>query len=188
MVEFGLFTIAQGIANLLAMVCSNPLNEKALQKLRFIVQDVTLPVICVIIFLVLVYLELTMPTWETIYQSTNYQLCNERREHRLRCSRLSLCSRCAFRAGNARRPAALSRIAAAVAPRRDFQSPILKNSVNRAIIHHSELNIVKRLQRTGVRPRGWVKRESGGNPERCRHCVWETLSIVTGKPGRGERR
>lgn len=72
MVEFGLFTIAQGIANLLAMVCSNPLNEKALQKLRFIVQDVTLPVICVIIFLVLVYLELTMPTWETIYQSTNY--------------------------------------------------------------------------------------------------------------------
>lgn len=71
-IEFGLFTIAQGIANLLAIACSNPLNSEKLQKLRFIVQDIILPIICIIIFLIVVYLEFTMPTWKSIYQSTNY--------------------------------------------------------------------------------------------------------------------
>ena len=71
-VEFGFFTIAQGIANLLAIACSNPLNSEKLQKLRFIVQDIILPIICIIIFLIVVYLEFTMPTWKSIYQSTNY--------------------------------------------------------------------------------------------------------------------
>ena len=72
MVEFGLFTIAQGVANLLAVVCSNPLHGRKLQKLRFIIQDVILPVICIIIFFIVVHLELTLPTWEAIYQSTYY--------------------------------------------------------------------------------------------------------------------
>ena len=69
MVEFGLFTIAQGIANLLAIVCSTPLSDSKLQKLWPIVQNVILPIICIIIIFIVLYLELTMPTWKEIYYS-----------------------------------------------------------------------------------------------------------------------
>ena len=68
-VEFGFFTIAQGVANLLAIACSNLLSNGKLQKLRSIVQEIILPIICIIIILIVLYLELTMPTWEEIYYS-----------------------------------------------------------------------------------------------------------------------
>lgn len=69
MVEFGFFTIAQGNANLLAIVCSTPLSDSKLQKLWSIVQNVILPIICIIIIFIVLYLELTMPTWKEIYYS-----------------------------------------------------------------------------------------------------------------------
>lgn len=64
--RFGFFTVAQGLANLLAVACSAPLNGK-LQTLRFVVQRVILPTICASIAFVILYLELTMPTWQEIY-------------------------------------------------------------------------------------------------------------------------
>lgn len=67
--EFGFFTIAQGIANLLAIVCSNPLSGGELQKMWSILQNVILPTICIIIIFIVLYLELTMPTWTEIYYS-----------------------------------------------------------------------------------------------------------------------
>ena len=68
-IEFGLFTIAQGIANLLAIACSNPLNAGGLQKMCSIIQIVILPIVCIIIVFAVLYLELTMPTWKEIYYS-----------------------------------------------------------------------------------------------------------------------
>lgn len=68
-VKFGLFTIAQGTANLLAITCSNPLSNSKLQKLIAIVQTIILPIICIIIIFVVLYLELTMPTWAETYYS-----------------------------------------------------------------------------------------------------------------------
>ena len=68
-VEFGFFTIVQGLANLLAVACSNPLSDGKLQKLQSIVQKIILPIICMIIIFIVSYLELTMPTWEEIYYS-----------------------------------------------------------------------------------------------------------------------
>lgn len=69
MVEFGFFTIAQGIANLLSIVCSTPLRNSKLQKLWSIVQNIILPTICISIIFTVLYLELTMPTWTEIYYS-----------------------------------------------------------------------------------------------------------------------
>ena len=40
----------------------------------------------------------------------------------------------------------------------------------------SEMNIESYLQRTGALSADGVKRESGGNPERCSHCVRELFS------------
>ena len=63
-IELGFFTIAQGFASLLAIVCSNPLNGAKHPKLRSVVQDTIIPAICMIILFILTYLELTMPIWK----------------------------------------------------------------------------------------------------------------------------
>lgn len=67
LVNFVSFTIARGISILLAIISSCPINNKKLQTLRFAVQDVIFPLICVIIFIVVLYLEFTMPSWYAIY-------------------------------------------------------------------------------------------------------------------------
>lgn len=67
--KFGLFTVAQGLANLLAVLCSASLGNRTLRKLRSIVQSVILPTICAVIVFVILYLERAMPTWREIYYS-----------------------------------------------------------------------------------------------------------------------
>lgn len=67
-VKFAVFTAAQGIADLLAIVCSRPLSGR-LQRLRSVTQNVLLPVICALVAFAVLYLELTMPSWESIYCS-----------------------------------------------------------------------------------------------------------------------
>ena len=66
-IHFVLFTAAQAAANVLAVFISRPMGHR-LQKPRFIVQGILLPAICIMIFSVVLYLELTMPTRETLYQ------------------------------------------------------------------------------------------------------------------------
>lgn len=68
-VEFGLFTVAQGLANLLAITCSAPLNSNKLQKTVAVVQNAVLPVICALLVFAVLYLEATMPTWGEIFSS-----------------------------------------------------------------------------------------------------------------------
>jgi len=68
LVDFGILSISQGIADLLAIGASNIIINQ-FQRLRFVIQDIVLPSICMIIFLVVLYLEFTMPAMTTIYQS-----------------------------------------------------------------------------------------------------------------------
>lgn len=68
MVDLWVLSISQGFANLLAVGISSAVGNK-FPKVRFVVQDIVLPVICIAIILVVLYLELTMPPVEAIYQS-----------------------------------------------------------------------------------------------------------------------
>ncbi len=65
--KFVAFTLARGIAILFAVLASCPINGKHLQRLRFAVQDIILPIICVVVLIAVLYLEFTMPSWDVIY-------------------------------------------------------------------------------------------------------------------------
>lgn len=69
LIKLASFSVLQGIANLLAAVCSRPINNGKLQKLRCCMQNLILPVICAMILLTVLYLEYTMSTWDAIYRS-----------------------------------------------------------------------------------------------------------------------
>lgn len=68
MMDFGILSLSQGMANLLAVGAGGMLTGR-FQRLRFVIQDVLLPVISMVIFLLVLYLELTMPTTAAIYRS-----------------------------------------------------------------------------------------------------------------------
>ncbi len=70
-VDLGCFTMMQGVACLLAVGCSGTWNGNKLQKLRFVVQDIVLPAICVIVLFTVSYFELTLPA----YRSDYYLMC-----------------------------------------------------------------------------------------------------------------
>ncbi len=66
--NLGFFGVAQGAAILLA-VCVSGEGYTRRQRLRFVIQNILLPTICIAIFAVVVYLEFTMPTWDAIYRA-----------------------------------------------------------------------------------------------------------------------
>lgn len=68
MVDFGILSVSQGFADLLAVSASGMAIHQ-FQRLRFVIQDIILPIISIIIFLVVLYLELAMPAVAVIYQS-----------------------------------------------------------------------------------------------------------------------
>lgn len=65
--KFVAFTVARGISILLAIISSCPINGKHLKRLLFVVQDIILPIICVVVLIAVLYLEFTMPSWDVIY-------------------------------------------------------------------------------------------------------------------------
>lgn len=67
LIKFVSFTVARGISILLAIISSCQINGKHLQRLRFAVQDIILPIICVLVLIAVLYLEFTMPSWDVIY-------------------------------------------------------------------------------------------------------------------------
>lgn len=69
LMKFVSFTVARGISILLAIISSCPINGRHLQRLLFVVQDIILPIICVVVLIAVLYLEFTMPSWYTIYYS-----------------------------------------------------------------------------------------------------------------------
>jgi len=68
MVTFFAFSIFQIFGNLLAAGMSGRIENRA-QKLRRVTQNMIVPTICAVILVSVLYLHLTMPTWEAIYQS-----------------------------------------------------------------------------------------------------------------------
>lgn len=68
MADFAFLSISQGIADLLAVSASS-MAVNRFQRPRSVMQEMILPIISVIIFFVVLYLEFTMPTTDQIYQS-----------------------------------------------------------------------------------------------------------------------
>ncbi|MDP4118139.1 MAG: hypothetical protein Q8873_02990 [Bacillota bacterium] len=68
MITFFAFSIFQIVGNTLAVGLSRVIGKRS-QNLWHIIQDIIIPVICVMILLSVIYLELTMPTLKSIYQS-----------------------------------------------------------------------------------------------------------------------
>lgn len=68
MVTLMTFGFALIVGNILATLLSEVLNNR-MPKIRAAIQNVILPVICLLILLAVIYFELTMPSWETIMQS-----------------------------------------------------------------------------------------------------------------------
>ena len=61
------FSVSNGIGCLFAVGCSDVFGSKA-QTLLNVIQNILLPMICGVILLVVIYLSLTMPSWESIYR------------------------------------------------------------------------------------------------------------------------
>lgn len=68
MVEFFGLSISCGLADILAVALSGTLSPRMIKFLSPI-RRIVLPLICALLVLLVFYLELTMPSWESIYLS-----------------------------------------------------------------------------------------------------------------------
>ena len=61
------FSISNGVGCLLAVGCSDVFGAKG-QKRLDVIQNIVMPMVCGAILFVVIYLSLTMPSWESIYR------------------------------------------------------------------------------------------------------------------------